>query len=96
MREREGRRREVGLGLQRVVNILPLHTLNAPTASTATRCPPATRCIPNASMNVDFPAPGGPAIPTRNVPDDDGDAEEEDVAASPCFSAAWCRRLAST
>ena len=29
------------------------------------RCPASTRCRPSASMNVDFPAPGAPLMPTR-------------------------------
>mmetsp|Transcript_6137 Transcript_6137/g.19547 ORF Transcript_6137/g.19547 Transcript_6137/m.19547 type:complete len:207 (-) Transcript_6137:2-622(-) len=37
------------------------------TANTATLCPCDITCSPNASMSVDFPAPGGPAIPTLNV-----------------------------
>ena len=35
------------------------------TARTATLCPLSARCSPNPSMNVDFPAPGGPDIPIR-------------------------------
>ncbi len=43
----------------------PVRRLDGSTASTATRSPCAMRCIPNASMNVDLPAPGGPLMPIR-------------------------------
>ena len=38
------------------------------TASTATRCPSAVSRVPSASMNVDFPTPGTPLMPTRCAP----------------------------
>ena len=43
----------------------PVRVLDGSTASTATRCPASTRCMPSASMNVDLPAPGAPVMPTR-------------------------------
>ena len=43
----------------------PLRVLDGSTASTATRCSRSTSESPSASMNVDFPAPGAPEIPTR-------------------------------
>ena len=38
------------------------------TASTATRCPAPVRRVPSSSMNVDFPTPGTPLMPTRCAP----------------------------
>ena len=43
----------------------PLRVLDGSTANTATRCSRSTSERPSASMNVDFPAPGAPEMPTR-------------------------------
>lgn len=37
------------------------------TATTATRCPASIKNMPKFSMNVDLPAPGGPAMPMRKL-----------------------------
>ncbi len=39
--------------------------LDGSTDSTATECPCPIRWSPSASMNVDFPTPGAPLMPTR-------------------------------
>lgn len=43
--------------------IPPLVEEDGSTASTATLCPSPVICLPNTSINVDFPAPGGPERP---------------------------------
>ena len=44
-----------------------VRVLDGSTASTAILSPASTRACPSASMNVDFPAPGAPVIPTRTA-----------------------------
>ena len=45
------------------INQPPVFEEDGSTARTATLCPRAVSCLPRASMNVDFPAPGGPDSP---------------------------------
>jgi hypothetical protein len=42
----------------------PERALDGSTASTASRLPSPTRCMPKASMNVLFPTPGTPVTPS--------------------------------
>jgi hypothetical protein len=38
------------------------------TASTATRKPSPSKCMPKVSMKVDLPTPGTPLMPIRSAP----------------------------
>ncbi len=73
-RDGEGRMNEFGSWQSRSIRVLspridpPEIVLDGSTARTATRCPWAITCSPSASMNVDFPEPGAPLIPSRSEP----------------------------
>src|SRR5262245_47622633 len=65
----------------------PLRVLDGSTASTATRWPWSTTCRPNASMKVDFPAPGAPEMPMRIEPPVCGRTSARIASASARWSA---------
>ena len=66
--------------------------LEGSTASTATRWPWPIRCRPRASMNVDFPDPGEPLIPTRI----DRPVAGKSASSTASARAWWSRRVDST
>src|SRR5690606_37100589 len=72
--EGEGRTNAFGSTLKRRMRVLspriepPLSCDDGSTASTATVLPRVVRWVPSASMNVDFPTPGTPVMPTRKAP----------------------------
>ena len=62
------------------------------TASTATFEPAPVSVIPSWSMNVDFPTPGTPLIPTRRAPPACGSSS----TSSSCACSRWSARRDST
>jgi len=70
-RDGDGRMKASGLTDRCSIRVLsprmepPVMVLDGSIASTATRCPRRISSSPRASMNVDFPAPGEPLIPSR-------------------------------